>query len=316
MAKASIHFRPVKANSQAHNERLVNLDYNFPDLVKNNQSWKIADIAEKEKQIEAYCKKVSGRKLQKNAEPIREAVVNLNPHHTLEDLQQLAQVLQEEKGIECFQIHIHRDEGKSQEEINHHAHMLFSWQDKKTGKTLKLNKTDLSQIQTIVAKTLAMERGQLRVNSNRERLEPIEFKRQQEELRLQKLQSQIAELEQKKNTAASAYRSAAERHRAAEQENRRIGEAKTSDFEARIKQLAIEGIPNPEKWSEIEENELNSAIKLQRQDIEKQQSLIADIKREIEGYERDREFVEAWNTFKRLEAEHNRLESEISKLEK
>lgn len=316
MAKASIHFRPVKANSQAHNERLVNLDYNFPDLVKNNQSWKIADIAEKEKQIEAYCKKVSGRKLQKNAEPIREAVVNLNPHHTLEDLQQLAQVLQEEKGIECFQIHIHRDEGKSQEEINHHAHMLFSWQDKKTGKTLKLNKTDLSQIQTIVAKTLAMERGQLRVNSNRERLEPIEFKRQQEELRLQKLQSQIAELEQKKNTAASAYRSAAERHRAAEQENRRIGEAKTSDFEARIKQLAIEGIPNPEKWSEIEENELNSAIKLQRQDIEKQQSLIADIKREIEEYERDREFVEAWNTFKRLEAEHNRLESEISKLEK
>ena len=316
MAKASIHFRPVKANSQAHNERLVNLDYNFPDLVKNNQSWKIADIAEKEKQIEAYCKKVSGRKLQKNAEPIREAVVNLNPHHTLEDLQQLAQVLQEEKGIECFQIHIHRDEGKFQEEINHHAHMLFSWQDKKTGKTLKLNKTDLSQIQTIVAKTLSMERGQLRVNSNRERLEPIEFKRQQEELRLQKLQSQIAELEQKKNTAASAYRSAAERHRAAEQENRRIGEAKTSDFEARIKQLAIEGIPNPEKWSEIEENELNSAIKLQRQDIEKQQSLIADIKREIEEYERDREFVEAWNTFKRLEAEHNRLESEISKLEK
>lgn len=316
MAKASIHFRPVKANSQAHNERLVNLDYNFPDLVKNNQSWKIADIAEKEKQIEAYCKKVSGRKLQKNAEPIREAVLNLNPHHTLEDLQQLAQVLQEEKGIECFQIHIHRDEGKSQEEINHHAHMLFSWQDKKTGKTLKLNKTDLSQIQTIVAKTLSMERGQLRVNSNRERLEPIEFKRQQEELRLQKLQSQIAELEQKKNTAASAYRSAAERHRTAKQESRGIGEAKTSDFKARIEQLAIEGIPDPEKWSEIEENELDSAIKLQLAELEKQQSLIADIKREIEGYERNREFIEGWNSFKQLEAEHNWLEAEISKLEK
>lgn len=183
MAKASIHFSPIKGNSEAHNERSTKLDYNYPDLEKNNENFILERVDARTKAINSHCKKVSGRKLQKNAEPVREAVVNLNANHTLEDLKRLSKVLKEKKGIDCFQIHIHRDEGKSRDEINYHAHMIFDWQDKESGKMIRLDRADLSQIQTIVADTLNMERGELRVNSNRERLEAVEYKRHQEELK-------------------------------------------------------------------------------------------------------------------------------------
>lgn len=204
MAKSSIHFRPAVATSEAHNLRLTKLDYNVPELEKNNESFSIRSIDDQTKLARTHCKNVSGRKLQKNAMLIREAVVNLLPGTSMDDLKHLGNLLQEQFGINCFQIHIHRDEGHKDPEtgqfkINHHAHMLFDWQDKAKGTVLKINRVQLSQIQTLVAQTLGMERGELRVNSNRERLEPIEYKRQQAELQLEKLQQQNAELEQKKN---------------------------------------------------------------------------------------------------------------------
>ncbi len=119
--------------------------------------------------------------------PVREAVVNLNSSHSMENLKSLVRDMEGKKGIKCFQMHIHRDEGKSRDEINYHAHLLFDWQDEKTGKTVKLNKRDFSEIQTLVAEVLEMERGELRTNSNRERLEPVEYKRQQEEKRVKAL---------------------------------------------------------------------------------------------------------------------------------
>lgn len=199
MSISSIHFKVSKTNSESHNNRESSLDYVFPELSKNNSSWSTSSIQDKEKEIASLCKKISGRKLQKNAEPIREAVVNLQPHHTLDDLEGLGLLLKLNFGIECFQIHIHKDEGKSREELNHHGHMLFDWQDKTTGKTIKMNKVQLSQIQTLVANVLGMERGELKTNSNRERLEPIEYKRQEEQKKFDILQKQTIALEQKKN---------------------------------------------------------------------------------------------------------------------
>lgn len=214
MSKSSINFKPAKSNSEFHNERKQELDYNFPELIVNNESWINDRIKNQQKKIEDYCKKKSGRKLQKNATPIREAVVNINADHGMKDLKNLAKSLQEKKGIECFQIHIHRDEGKSRKQLNYHAHMLFNWQDKKTGKMLRLNKVEMSKIQTLVANNLGMERGELKVNSNRERLEPIELKRQYVEAELSELQTQINVLEQKKNNLKSRNKSGKERRKA------------------------------------------------------------------------------------------------------
>lgn len=202
MSKSSIHFREAMPTSEAHNMRQVQLDYNEPSLEVNNESVVYDSIADRLKQVQAHCKKVSGRKLQKNAQVIREAVVNLKPGTTMDDLKELAQELKQEYGINCFQIHIHRDEGHKDPttgefKINHHAHMVFDWQDRKKGTVQKLNRMQMSQMQTLVAKVLDMERGELKENSNRERLEPIEFKRVQEEKRYKELQQQNADLEQK-----------------------------------------------------------------------------------------------------------------------
>ena len=200
MAKASIHFRPAKGNSESHNEREVKLDYVHENLTENNESWSKSSITEKYKEIQEHAISTNGKKLYKNATPIREAVINLNSNHNIDDLKKLSDRLEKEKGIKCFQIHIHKDEGKSKEEINHHAHMVFDWQDKETGKMIRLNKMDMSQIQTIVADELGMERGELKENTNRERLEAVEYKAQQEAQRLEQMRQDIAEMEaEKKN---------------------------------------------------------------------------------------------------------------------
>jgi len=221
-AKASINFKPLKPGSISHNERTTEFDYVRKSLSSRNESWKGDEIPLRLKAIEDYCKSKSGRKLQKNAAPIREAVVKLHEHHDLKNLTELARELQENKKLRCFQIHIHRDEGRwedpesgetlptknadqqpSNDAIwvpNYHAHMLFDWQDLDTGKVRRINKVDLSQIQTLTAKVLGMERGELRVNSNRERLEAIEYKKSQELKALKRIEAEIEKMESKKKS--------------------------------------------------------------------------------------------------------------------
>lgn len=253
MSKSSINFKVVKSNSEAHNFRRGHLDYIYPEHGEKNRSWSTSSVQEKEKEVARLCKDITGRKMQKNAEPIREAVVNLEPHHTIEDLRNLAERLRESFKIDCFQIHIHRDEGKSTDEINHHAHMLFDWQDKQTGKTLKLNRVDLSQIQTLVATELAMERGELKENSNRERLEAVEYKRFMEEQKIEKLQRHNAELEQKKNEVRDRIeRLTAERAAPPAREEQRFSDKAIA--------IATDTSTDLSSLIDVGEDDLNSAI--------------------------------------------------------
>jgi chromosome segregation ATPase len=324
MAKASINIKAASATSELHNKREIELDYNYPDLEVNNESWELTTIEEREKEIKAHCKVTSGRKLQKNATPIREGVVNLKANHTMDDLKELAKEIKEKHKIDCFQIHIHRDEGKSREDLNYHAHMVFDWQDKETGKTLKLGKASISQLQDTVAESLKMERGELRVNSNRKRLEPIEYKRQQEELRLKELQPQIEQLEQKKNRAternaqcADEHRQASERHRDlentitgterairdAEEEIRRLEEearelegaeqGQKEASRAREREIAVKGIQMDKEALYEASNELSGAIELQQQIIEDYERETRQQEREITQLEESNEYHRA-----------------------
>ena len=295
MAKASINIKAASATSEVHNKREVKLDYNFPELEANNESWppeeEMQSIADREKEIKAYCKKTSGRKLQKNATPIREGVVNLNENHTIDDLKQLAKDLKEKHKIDCFQIHIHRDEGKSKNESNYHAKMVFDWQDKETGKTLKLGRAAISQIQDTVAESLKMERGELRVNSNRKHLEPIEFKRQQEELRLKELQLEYEKLEQKKNTVRERNRQLADHIQEAERRIREIEQDDRKQSEARserITEFATNGAQFRKEWLRMDEieqqkliQELDTAHSEQSTIFESQQREIADLTQSV-----------------------------------
>lgn len=202
MAISSIHFQAAKGVraaggtiSETHNQRKHSMPHIHAELTALNESDIDTTIADRYAGQIKLSKKLPGRSLRSDAHSIREAVVNLNSEHTLLDLQRLSFALQRVYKIKCFQIYIHRDEGKilNQDEpgdtqlasgqrvkINHHAHMLFDWQDPKTAKIIRLSKLDLIDIQTLVAKTLNMQRG--KEGSKAVRLEAQAYKATQEKI--------------------------------------------------------------------------------------------------------------------------------------
>lgn len=181
--KTSINFKAVKSDSETHNFRKKTFDYIRKELTPKNEYWMEQKIADRIQKIEAYCKEKSGRKLQKNAMPVREAVVVIKEDTTMLELQNLAKRLEEELSIRVFQIVIHKDEGHTDKDTkewkpNYHAHLVADWQDLKTGKTLKHQSFHYSKMQDLTAECLNMERG---ISGSRGRLEAIEFKIQQKE---------------------------------------------------------------------------------------------------------------------------------------
>ncbi|MCT3662958.1 hypothetical protein HZR00_10625 [Elizabethkingia anophelis] len=155
-------------------------------------------IADRLLKIESYCKEKSGRKLQKNAMPVREAVVVIKENTTMQDLYNLSKKLEEELKIRIFQIAIHKDEGhydkdSNEWKSNHHAHLVADWQDLETGKTLKHQSFHYSKMQDLAAECLEMERG---VSGSLARLEAVEFKIKKKEEDLRLLEKRYSQMQQ------------------------------------------------------------------------------------------------------------------------
>ena len=191
--KTSINFKAVKTDSEAHNFRRKTFDYIRKELTQKNEYWSEDKISERLQKIESYCKERSGRKLQKNAMPIREAVVVIKEDTTMQDLHRLCKRLEEELKIKVFQIAVHKDEGHFNKEAkewkpNYHAHLVADWQDLETGKTLKHQSFHYSKMQDITAECLEMERGN---EGSKRRLEAVEFKIQKKEEELLALDEKI-----------------------------------------------------------------------------------------------------------------------------
>jgi hypothetical protein len=184
MASSSINVQAVKGGSQQHNEREKSLDYVKEELSHLNSSYKTCSVAEAKAATEKiYVEKV-GQKLQEKTALVREGVLLVENHHTIDDLKKLGSKLEDAFGIKTLQIYIHKDEGHTidgQWKPNLHAHMVFDWQDKATGKSIKLGRQQMSQMQTITAESLGMERG---VPSDVKHLNAVQFKVQAEEQRL------------------------------------------------------------------------------------------------------------------------------------
>lgn len=178
---SSINFQPVQSNSEAHNQRRQNdkNGYIKSHLSADNESWVRESIKDRKLFVQDRCKELSGRKLQKNATPIREGVLNIKPDTTMDDLHRLADILKEKYQIDVFQIYIHRDEGRvvdGEMKLNHHAHILVDWTDPVKGKMLRLNRQDMRDIQTLTAEVLGMKRGK---PSDLDHLTVNEYKAQQ-----------------------------------------------------------------------------------------------------------------------------------------
>ncbi|WP_426480174.1 hypothetical protein [Chryseobacterium sp. R2ACT005] len=194
--KTSINFKVIKPDSEIHNFRRKTFDYIRKELSSNNEYWQEEKIGDRVAKIEAYCKDKSGRKLQSNAMPIREAVVVIKEDTTMKDLFDLSQKLEQELGIRVFQIAIHKDEGHWDKESNEwkpnlHAHLVADWQDLKTGKTLKHQSFHYSKMQDLTAECLGMERG---IAGSVGRLEAVEFKIHKKEEELKALEMKINEM--------------------------------------------------------------------------------------------------------------------------
>ncbi|MEZ7507630.1 hypothetical protein QO190_01315 [Cloacibacterium sp. Arc13] len=203
--KTSINFKAVKSDSEIHNFRKKSFDYIRKDLTHKNEYWMEQKIADRLLKIEAFCKEKSGRKLQKNAMPVREAVVVIKENTTMQDLHNLSKRLEEELKIRIFQIAIHKDEGHYDKDTkewkpNYHAHLVADWQDLQTGKTLKHQSFHYSKMQDLAAECLEMERG---ISGSLARLEAVEFKikKREEDLKiLEERYNEIkTELESKKS---------------------------------------------------------------------------------------------------------------------
>lgn len=199
MAKqTSVNVQPVKGGSEEHNKREKQLDYVRKDLSHLNQYWESDTQANRLVNIKALYQSKTGQKMQAKATPIREGVVVIQDSTTMADLHRLANAYRDRLGIEVFQIAIHRDEGyqNSKEwKPNLHAHLVFDWTDHNTGKSVKLNRQKMAEMQTITAEVLGMERGK---SSEKKHLTAQQYKAEAEAQRAEQLQEQVAALSKTK----------------------------------------------------------------------------------------------------------------------
>lgn len=187
--QTSIHVQPVKGGSEQHNKREKELDYVRKDLSHLNEYWEKDTQTDRLEKIKSRYLQSTGQKMQAKATPIREAVVVIKSETTMEDLKRLSNAYRQRFGIDTFQIAIHKDEGypKGEWKPNLHAHLVFDWTNQQTGKSLKLNRQDMVEMQTITAEVLQMDRG---VSSDKQHLSAIQYKNIAEQVKLRQIEDE------------------------------------------------------------------------------------------------------------------------------
>jgi hypothetical protein len=202
MGVSSINIQTSSSNSSDHMSRKSYTSYLIEPDSKNNEYVQYLDQHIFLEEAKLLAKEKTGRTMQKKAVDnfTQEAILNLEQHHTLDDVKKVFEKLKNKfGGFEIFEIAVHKDEGyfyHKKEEIeyrpgadiffnqkdrnfyldkdfkthvdlnqfekryNYHAHVNFTKFDKSKGKNARLNKSDMRKMQTIVAKSLGMERGE------------------------------------------------------------------------------------------------------------------------------------------------------------
>lgn len=204
MSKTSIHIEPCKiGSSEQHNQRLKHLDYVRTDLSHQNERWVgVADLPAHLDNLKTLVKDKTGRSMQAKATPIREGVIVIKQDTTIAQLRGLADAIEQRWGIKTLQIYTHKDEGHTDSDgswkPNLHAHIVFDWVNHDTGKSIKLSKQDMAEMQTMVADCLEMVRGE---SSDITHLGAIQYKTQAEEQRLKTLKEKTMKEEQAREQA-------------------------------------------------------------------------------------------------------------------
>lgn len=233
--------QPVKGGSEQHNKREKELDYIRPELSHLNEYWEKDTQTDRLENIKSRYLKSTGQKIQSKATPIREAVVVIKSETTMEDLKKLSDAYRQRFGIDTFQIAIHKDEGypKGEWKPNLHAHLVFDWTNQKTGKSLKLNRQDMVEMQTITAEVLQMDRG---VSSDKQHLTAQQYKSFAEEAKLKKLQEERARKEKQMKDELERIKVAKARKEAAVETAKTLSEGVKSLFGQSFKDKEIKAL--------------------------------------------------------------------------
>ena len=211
--KTSINIKPCNIGSSgAHNRRsaeyLANIRkekfYIRTDLMAGNEAWVAPELgdtslAERYNQIAAMVKEKTGRAMQtkdrervnkktgkvtivRGSTPLKEGVVVIKDDTTMEQLWHFCEVCKQRWGITALQVFIHRDEGhygipgdNATWKPNLHAHIVWDWMNHDTGKSCKLDEKAMSEMQTVLAGCLEMERGTSKEVTGKEHLERTDF---------------------------------------------------------------------------------------------------------------------------------------------
>ena len=230
--KTSINIKPCNiGSSEAHNKRtaeyLANIRkekfYIRTDLMAGNEAWVSPDFGEatltdRYNQIAAMVKEKTGRAMQtkdrervnkktgkvtivRGSTPLKEGVVVIKDDTTMEQLRHFCVVCKQRWGITALQVFIHRDEGhygipgdNATWKPNLHAHIVWDWMNHDTGKSCKLDEKAMSEMQTVLAECLDMERGTSKEVTGKEHLERTDFiiAKQKQEAELAKAARQTA----------------------------------------------------------------------------------------------------------------------------
>lgn len=229
-AKASDHVKPCNIEqSERHNRRdadyIASLNprtlYVRTELSHNNESYVVPDLKgvtlrQHYDSIKVMVKQKTGRAMQEKkvtvigkngkpkerngSSPIRESVVNIKPDTTMSDLLKYTEKVRQRWGVRAIQIHIHKDEGHytnpddpSTWQPNLHAHIIWDWMNHETGKSFKLGKKDMEELQDMAAETLEMERGKHKSETGAEHLERNDYILSEQKKQSAKLDAEIAE---------------------------------------------------------------------------------------------------------------------------
>ena len=233
------HWKPCNVGSvEAHNERRpeyleavkkagLNL-YFFEELTENNSHWvsdsvrysgkTVADVfedmkslyKEKKRQMPQLKEKIKvDKKTGKEYKcagwsPIREMCPPIKATTRIEDFDYLKKWC-EKYGIEIIRIDLHKDEGhydkkSGQYKMNYHAHVVASFFNWDTGKTVKPNSEAMSEMQTVLAMALQMKRGERKADTGRKHLDHVEYRKMMEAIDLEGEKLDIIKAQQAKET--------------------------------------------------------------------------------------------------------------------
>ena len=253
--QTSIHVQPVKGGSEQHNKREKELDYIRPELSHLNEYWEKDTQTDRLENIKSRYLKSTGQKMQSKATPIREAVVVIKSETTMEDLKKLSDAYRQRFGIDTFQIAIHKDEGypKGEWKPNLHAHLVLDWTNQETGKSLKLNRQDMVEMQTITAKVLQMDRG---VSSDKQHLTAQQYKSFAEEAKLKKLEEERARKEKQMKDELERFKIAKARKDAAIETAKTLSEGVKGIFGQSSKDKEIKALRK--QINDLQQLQINS----------------------------------------------------------